>query len=387
MVDFPNLDLNPFNDNEDTDKEKDTQHYRALGYQWNGKGKPPSRDVAIGYLALHGNMSATAAKQWVGQKGTLTEAGERVREALQERAARERANIQVQAAQEAESAKQGEPGTDVNSDGTVSATEQALGIPEDELSSLIAGGPGEAGDTRGAPLWRYEGTPEMLDTLEVENKSWYDKSVQRAKRGWAAGSQEKTGARYYQQDTLGPLKWSPEQRADLQRVLHGIGLYGDAKVKLGSWTARDQAVYAELLASANEEGLTWYEMLTQWKRHPPEDLLAELEESGAVSKRPPIQVSNPLDIMAAAKGVSLNLTGEVDRGFVEGTVRPYQGVETAAQNAAYDAGEAGSGATIAAPPSVDAFADDKLRRENPIEVDGYQFVNQFQSLMSMLGVQ
>jgi hypothetical protein len=204
-------------------------------------------------------------------------------------------------------------------------------------------------------------------------------------RGKSFTREKKTGARYFEQDTLGPLRWSPEQRADIQRVLHGMGLYGDAKIKLGSWTAKDQAVYAELLASANEEGLTWYEMLAQWKRRPPEDLLAEIEEAGGGTKRPPIQVTNPLDIMQTAKAVSQGLIGAVDRGFVEGTVSPYQGVETASQNAAYSLGEAGSGGTYASPPSVEAFAEDRLRRTDPIEVDGYQFVNQFESFMQMLG--
>lgn len=372
-IDVPEFDLFP---DKATPEAKRSRHLLSEGKKWDGKGAPPSRDAAIGWL-MQNHLSQRVAEEAVGDSGTLTSVGKRARAAAEARSGRD---AQWDAEHPSDDpGAQAQAIIDATSDGDVS---------DDELEAILGEGPGAATDTRGAPLWRYEGSPESLATLVVDNKSWQDKSVQNAKRGgFGKADQKKTGARYYEQDTLGPLRWSPEQRADLQRVLHGIGIYGDAKIKLGSWTAKDQAAYAELLASANEEGLTWHEMLAQWKRHPPEDILAELKDSGAVSKRPTIQVTNPLDIMQTAKDVSRNLTGEVDRGFVEGTVGPYQGAETASQNAAYSVGEAGNGGTVASPPSVEAFADDRLRRTDPIEVDGYQFLGQFQSLMSMLGVQ
>lgn len=295
----------------------------------------------------------------------------------------------------------------------MTAEEIASAAESGELEGLLGdiGGPGSV-DTRGAPLWRYETSdPEQLAGLTVKDqsrsavdirddegrlvRSGIDQGERDSRRGrpWlktATGS--RTGARYFEQDTLEPLKWSAEQRADLQRVLSKIGLYGkDAKIRLGSWTARDQAVYAEVLASANEEGLTWLELLNKWKRTPPEDILAEINGgSGSGSgERPPlvIQRTNPIDVQETARDVSRALIGREDRGFIGATPGGYNQIEVETQTAAYNATDPeGSGGTVTDAPSVTAYAADQLRRTKPTEVNSYATLGAFNEVLRQLGL-
>lgn len=410
-----------------------------MAEKWDGKGKPPSRKAAIEWVAKETGVTVAQATDAMPKSGTLTFAGDKARQIVVvtkgaadkggggfadgitsaiDRAMDKGVNVRGLPSPfgtdlpgldrngggggKPTPGRQNDPaGTaDLDGDGTITADEQtvadAAGGDNIDLGDMPTG----AGDTRGAPLWPYQGSPEQLAGLQVKEggkdatvkasmAARYSKmtDAQLTAMGLdpeaVRGYHGKIGARYYEQDTLEPLKWSAEQRADLQRVMYSVGVYGNAKVKLGSWSAKDQAVYAELLSAANVEGLTWHEMLARWKAHPPEDLLEQINSEGP--KRPAISVTNALDIQQTAQGVSQSLTGEVDPGFSASTVSPYQGMEAAYQNSAYDMGQAGTGGTVQQAPSVGAYVEDRLRRENPIEVDGYQFLTQFQSLLGMLG--
>lgn len=404
--------------------------------KWDGKGKPPSRKAAIEWVADQAGVTVAQATAAMPKSGTLTYAGDKARQIVLvvakggdggfaggiTNAIDQGVNIRKlpspfgtdlpglnrnggggggnKAAPDRQDDPAAGTGTaqDINGDGTVSP---------DEIVAAAGGGDGDllggfptGTDSRGAPLWPYKGSEEQLAGLQVQ-EGGKDAQVKASMAARYAkmtdaqleamgldpeavrGYQGKIGARYYEQDTLEPLKWSAEQRADLQRVMYSIGVYGTSKVKLGSWSAKDQAVYAELLSAANVEGLTWHEMLARWKAHPPEDLLEQIAADGP--KRPAIEVTNALDIQQAAKSTAQDLTGGgIGAEFIESAVSPYQGMEAAYQNSAYDMGQAGTGGTVQRPPSVDAYVEDRLRREHPIEVDGHQFLTQFQSFLGML---
>lgn len=384
--------------------------------KWDGKGDPPSLKAAIDWLKGQGLTTQQATTLIPTGPGSLRRVGAAARKAVKGANTEHRGLAEgllrgvSQVPDELDRLLPGNmpaPGgggkkkpsskrttskaaaiTDANGDGSLAddVASAAAGGGNDDLASLIAGGPGDAAvDPRGAALWPYKASEETLANLTVENNSygsptWGRRSVNRKKHGG------RIGARYYEGDTLSPLTWSAESRADLQRVLHGLGLYGDKKIRLGSWTSDDQAVFAEVLAYSNTGGTRWQETLAGWKQAgiPPE--LQDELKSGQPA-RPTVQVTNPIDIRNAAQTVSQQLTGAVDRGFVEGAVAPYQGLETAAQSGVYGDQEGGGGGTVTQAPSLGAFAEDKLRREKPLEVDGYQFLGQFEQFLSMLGVQ
>lgn len=264
---------------------------------------------------------------------------------------------------------------DTNRDGKISDAELAAAEGDGSLTDGF-GDPSDFGgglSTRGAPLWPGDNAALGVD-LEVEN---------RATSRLLPGGSERTKARYFDQDTLEPLRWSAEQRAQMQRALWQIGLYGDKKVRLGSWSADDQEAFKKLLTEANVSGREWFEQLAEWKRRPPLELLADM--AGERKQKPTIQLTNPVDIRAAAESVSQKLIGRRDRAFVEASPKAIHKQETGAQRAAIGDAEAGGGGTLIAAPGGEAFLEDQLRREKPIEVDGYAFLGGFETFLDMIG--
>jgi hypothetical protein len=325
-----------------TDKDGDRR--------WDGKGSPDSRGDAIEYL-LKAGFTQREAELALPKNGGKSVLGTRARKAIEVKASEEEDRLK----EEGIDPKTGDPieatpdadanlvTPDIDNDGTITPEEAEAsvmaadaGVPLDEF---LAGGPGAlaAANPRGAALWPYEGDPEQLAELRVDNNT----RVENLSRGPNLGPPEKpmsdtqrmylertqgmmdqqgprtTKARYYERDGLLPLRWSEEQRADLQRLMQNLGLYGESKTRLGTWGAGDQSVFSEVLAQANVAGVTWLELLSGWNRNGlPEDLKAKLDADKP--KRPTIQLTNPLDIQQGARDVSQSLIGEVDRNFVDG---------------------------------------------------------------------
>jgi hypothetical protein len=372
--------------------------------KWDGKGKPSTKDAAVAWAVANGatekeakrliregaSMAADArrvveiATQGVGGPtpiGGQTIPGSELR-GFGGKESRRPGRVNAPREPTATTATEVQ---DIDQSGSVDARDVALtaalaeaGIALPDLKGFAQGG-GE----RGEALWPFptQGmTPEEIAAITVQNKSRRKGAV----NGVVPDAQGRVGARYLASSTIVPLKWSQERRADLQRVMHGLGLYGDEKVTLGSWDEKDTDAFATILQYSNVEGLSYIETLAGWRQTGiPAELQAKIK-SGA-PKRPTIQVTSPLDIRKAAQETSRELIGRVDTGFAEGVVKPYQAAEAGAQGAVYGNQEAGGGGTVTQEASLGAFAEDKLRREKPLEVDGYQFLNQFQGFLSMIG--
>lgn len=353
---------------------------RAAAGKWNGRGDPPNREAAIEWAISRGVPKAEAQKIAGGSRRALGTSARRI-------VTEHSAAAQQRRVQERRQTGQSETAIQLDSDGDGTITEEeatSAAFGDDIFAGLPV--PGEA-STRGAPLWPFD-TSGLSDSeiaaITVEDRdpmAAYGRRYRTDIKGPV-----RIGARYYAADALAPLRWSAERRADLQRLMHGLGLYGDKKIRLGTWTATDQDVFTAVLEWSNVEGVRWQETLAGWKKVglPPE--LAEAIESSQ-PKKPTIQVTNPIDIRQAAQDVSRELTGTRDDAFAMGAVGGFQAQETAAQSAVFADQEGGGGGTVTQAPSMGAFLEDKLRREQPIEVDGYQFVGQFQNFLSMLGVQ
>lgn len=271
---------------------------------------------------------------------------------------------------------------DTNKDGKISAQEAAAGgggLSVDALGVAPIG----PGNNRGAPLLPYK-IPTGSDPTQL---SFQDNSA--VGQAVAAGTGQplgRTPPRYYESDALAPIQWSPELRAQLQRSMYQIGLYGNDKVTLGSWGSEDQGAFAELLKQANVEGRAWFEQLAAWRAAPPVDLLDKIKAASG----PPLHtmtVTNPIDIQAQARATSRQLLGKEDPNFVASSVDPVQQQEIAQQQAQMNDQAAGGGGVVATPAAPANVLEDKLRREQPLAVDGHSFVNQFSQFLHMLGPQ
>lgn len=404
--------------------------------KWDGRGTPPSRSAAVQWLVDEHDFTSDEAEDAIGKGASRTVLGSRARTAANQREARRNGGFKMPSIDATKipsggdllravggipdaldrllpgdmpspqrmsggsrrttsqsSPREGTTTLDADGDGAITAADLEAAGGSGAFGEDIFGDipfPGQ-GTTRGAPLWPYDVSglsDDELGGITVDNKSFTDSLLQTIHKQITGQDLPigRVNARYYAKDALAPLRWSAEQRADLQRLMHGLGLYGDKQIRLGTWTAQDQDVFTAVLEYSNVGGTRWAETLSGWRKAglPPE-LADKIKQ--AQPKRPTIQVTNPMDIRQAAVDVSRELTGEVDRGFAEGSVGGYQGQEIAAQQGVYGDQEAGGGGTVTAAPSMGAYLEDKLRRENPIEVDGYQFLGQFQNFLSMMGVQ
>lgn len=354
---------------------------RAVSGKWNGRGNPPSKAAAVEWARSMGVEKADAERLITGSSQAAI--GKSARDLVAAKKSTPKADPKkpTEASTKASA-------VDANGDGQISddlaAQGDAAGI--DIFADLPAPG---GGDTRGAPLWPFDANEEALAGLTVENRSIVDSidaGVRNAKSAGLAHARrpERVGARYFEADTLAPLRWSQEQRADLQRLMQQIGLYGDKKIRLGSWGAEDQAIFAEVLAASNVEGTRWVETLAGWRRNPPADLIDKIQ--GSQPKRPTIQVTNPVDIRQTALDTSRQMIGREADTFAQGLVGQYQGVEAAAQQAGIADQAAGGGGTVTDAPSLGNFAKEQLQRTAPAEVDAYKFLGNFNALMQRLGL-
>lgn len=358
--------------------------------KWNGKGRPPSKQAAIEWMRAQG--VTRLQHYWVenpgGSKATKDDAdnldalGRNARSVVTEYTKDDANTSRAQTkatSKDAVAAVKNK--ADKNADGTISADEKQVytaqgGNPSD-LEAFLAGGPG-ASSGKGAPLLPYA-IPTDLDptTLKFDNRS---RNSDKNKRN--EGRPAQIGARYYEADTLTPLKWSEERRAELQRTLFGMGLYGDKQIRLGSWSKDDQAIFAELLTSANVNGRTMADELDEWKRVPPAELLAQLKSQAPA--KPTLHVSNPVDIRAAAAQADQSTMGGGNLPFVQGAPAAYQPTEIAAQQAVTTDQAAGGGGTVTDQASAPEFFADKARREHPVEVGGYSYLKAFDQFANFI---
>lgn len=384
----------------------------AASRPWDGKGNPPSQAAAIEWAVSNGVPRTTAQSQVVGK--TNGELGAAARAAVHTYSGRQTAPHgllddlagllfegdtgkldKARAEQHPAPASSSGPGSsrsgqslaslDTNRDGVLSPSEQTLGS-QPATTSTDSGGIGSdlgipalgSAGSDGAPLLPYKTTSDFDQTqLTFQNNSQLTPDD-------LNHPGQMIPARYHEADALAPLKWSPELRAQLQTAFYNIGLYGNDKVTLGSWGANDQGAFAELLKTSNVNGLTWYEQLANWKARPPQDLLQKIK--GATAK-PLVHLTNPDDIRSVARTVSQNLLGQDDPNFVASSVAAVNANESGYQQSQVDAAAAGGGQAVIDPGNPQNVLSEKLRREQPLKVDGNTFVNKFQSFLGMLGEQ
>lgn len=159
----------------------------------------------------------------------------------------------------------------------------------------------------------------------------------------------------------------------------------------GTYDALTQEAFTHLLkdgAMSNDVPLS--ELIKKRKKAIDEagGIEAWMQLTGQVEEPPPFQatVTNPLDIEAAARDVSTDLTGRQVPGFGDGNVEEFQGQEVATQRQAYDQAISGEGGTTVDAPSLGAFTENELRAEHGAEVGAYSFLGNWNALLQRAGL-
>lgn len=107
---------------------------------------------------------------------------------------------------------------------------------------------------------------------------------------------------------------------------------------------------------------------------------------GSGSARAPFSptVSNPEDLKAIARQVSVNVLGEeISDPELDKFVKLYQGMETGAQRHGYDAAYAGGTTVQAANPQV--AAEQQLRKDHAVEAGSHDIANAFSNFLQIIG--
>ena len=245
---------------------------------------------------------------------------------------------------------------------------------EPSLRELIESGPPPAAQPeRGGERQPLGGMPEG----PPRSRKW-----QGGFRGFqdapsvATGSRMTTSPRYWTDDEWQPSRWSPERIATLQRDLASAGLIGkNDRITFGVWDPKSASAFRELLGYANSTGLPWENAL---------DLYASTPEMDGGQERQPLmtRLSNPADLRSIFKEAATKYAGEAPDDEVEKMVAAYQAQEASVQQTAYGMQE--TGGTVTEQASPDAFAEDYLRREKPVETGAVDMLEQLNAASDWL---
>lgn len=337
--------------------------------KWDGKGSPPTIAAAKAWLRAQGVDSATLDR--ISTRMSLGDAGRLARGLAKKEGAKKPAAATPKPRATTQPKTPTQPAIDP-------ATGQAIGTigvgPDGEFQYTPS-----AESTRGAPLLPFSTSPG--EEVLIPNADYQPSGM--LGRLYPA---PKAPPRYYEADLNRPLNWSKEKKADLQRDLMRLGLYGDAKTELGFWSAADQAAYRYLLTYANGTGRTATDTLTMWLRHGVPPIIKDQIDvaAGGAKQKPAITLTAPADIRAAAGAIAQQVTGGGDVGFLDEAVGAYQAHESATQGAANAVAEAGGGGSVTNTTSAGNFLADKLRREQPLEVNGQSFHRVFDQFLGTL---
>lgn len=240
--------------------------------------------------------------------------------------------------------------------------------PKKSDDILSAGPPPAATDTEQP---RPIGVPVgYIPTSPVVNP-WTGRAAQGAAPRYFPGAQRTEAARL-----------SPEDRAELQIRLKQIGLIGPkTKIRLGVWDDTSANAFEQVLAWANSTGRDWRSSLAEMEATGMN--LGELGDSEG-SGDAAIALSNPLDIRQESRKVAKEKLGrgKLDPKLEQQMVSGYQGLETAAQQARN--GASGVGGSYTQAPSFEAFAEDTLRKNNPVAYDSHAALSAFDTIAQLM---
>lgn len=202
----------------------------------------------------------------------------------------------------------------------------------------------------------------------------------------AGGQVQSIPPRYFDGEQFMPASLPPDQIVSLQKALVSAGILQPGQAQLGVWDQASTAAYEKVLTAANVAGTDWSTALYNWTaRHqanPNSDGRAPLT----------VKVSNPDDLKLVFRKAVIDTLGQGwDQAKIDQMVNAYQGVETAAQYQQYAATGSGSqtdpgtGGTVTAPPSPQAFAETQARKEDPTHAQEHDTLGMVDAFNQLVG--
>ena len=245
---------------------------------------------------------------------------------------------------------------------------------EELLAERSSGG--SSGGDKPKPI----GVPEDFSTTRR-------RPIQPRHRGWSgpipfSGSETvEVVPTFFAGDDYKPAKLTPENIARLQRQLAAGGVL-TGKFRIGVWDEPSRNAYRKVLSYANQRGLT-----------DDAEALAELAQTvefdpGAVeaAERAPLKVnlSNPADIKKLLKSTAKDVLGygNLDEGTLDRLVATYQSMERQTQTQDYNMRE--TGGTQVAPPDPSTWAEQQVRKVDPVRADSRSVVSAFDQIAQMM---
>lgn len=188
--------------------------------------------------------------------------------------------------------------------------------------------------------------------------------------------------RYFDGDELLPASLSAEDRARIQRDLATAGLL-TGKFRLGYWDAASQKAYAMALAYANQSGKSVRQAIAELKTRP--EMGDEEEARQPLVPRP----TDPDTLRSTFRDTSRKLLGRrLTDQELEQYISAYQQVEIQRQTEEYNR-SAGTTGGVAAPvplePGVEAYAEERIRKEKPDEFMAHETEARYQEFLQLLG--
>lgn len=236
--------------------------------------------------------------------------------------------------------------------GTGVETRTPIGVPDGYLA------PPKKYNTQGMSPRAIEGSVE-----DGRGGGWNQRTA-----GWAP--------LYFDGDQYMPGTLDPGKIAELQADLAAIGLLKPGYRK-NVWDAESADAYAQLLAYANQNGLTREQALAKYQAGEG-GLDGEGDPYGERDPYGPLIVKEPnrMDVEQTMREAYLNLTGQggnpqaiqaATEAYIQ-AVRAPQEQAYEMEKAAYEAGQMGgvsAGGTVTEAPSPTAFATDWVQKNDP----------------------
>lgn len=167
----------------------------------------------------------------------------------------------------------------------------------------------------------------------------------------------------------------------IQADMIAAGLLNKSDVRVGVWDAASASAYKDVLAFANQQGVSAQEALTILVSNPP------LGKPGTGRAGQVVSYTNPADIASGYQNVSQQLTGQEQP---TADFQDYFHGQEAAANAsavgAHNAALGGGTQSYVQPPSVSSAAQQYVLEHDPSQVLAYGVASRMGEFLSMLGV-
>lgn len=162
----------------------------------------------------------------------------------------------------------------------------------------------------------------------------------------------------------------------IQADMIAAGLLKPSDVRRGVWDAASADAYKDVLAFANQQGVSASEALTILVSNPPGGKAGGAGGGGGGGRAAVISYTNPADLEATYSSTAQSLTGQEQQNpaFVD----YYHGLESGAQHQ--------TGTNYTAPPSAGAAAQQYIEQNDPSQVLAYGTASRMQDFLSMIGV-